>query len=89
MSNYFVKTFHYNGMTYEYIDDPSLTNRFTVEYGRYRNTYRPWSVHQDHHEAIQKYEGLRIAEGYKKRLIMVQDFHLPRIITIARFISPR
>lgn len=82
MSNYFVKTFHYNGLDWEYDSD----TRFIIESGRYKNKYKAWSIHQDPKDAIEKYEALRVTQGYKKRLIMPFSNTL---ITLARFISPR
>lgn len=70
-----MKTFNFNGRTYEYTIDAV----FFFEIGRLSNSYKPDKIFitdieakklSPHLEAIQAYTDFNISNGYKKRLSM-------------------
>lgn len=62
-----MKTFYYNGRTFQY-DELACMPSFTLEIGRYENSYQIIQLFHTHDEAFKAYENYEVSNGYKKRL---------------------
>lgn len=75
-----MKTFDYNGRTFQYDEANALA--FSFELGKFENSYKPLKYFSSHESAIDCYELYHVSNGYKKRLRM-------NGVTIAKQISNR
>lgn len=79
-----MKTFDYAGRTWKY-DEATF---FVVEVGRYKNAYQcdqqfpSWMLEN----AIEAYEERHVSDGYKRRLVMINEGNKK---VIARMTSKR
>lgn len=62
-----MKQIFYNGKTHFYNPD-NYPPAFTMEIGRYNNSYKIVKQFHLHEDAIEYYESYRVENGYKKRL---------------------